>query len=167
MAGDAGVAERVTFEVAKADDYPTRRYDLICFFDSLHDMGWPVDALKHAASAVADDGTLMLIEPFAGDRVEDNFNPVGRLYYSASTTMCCAHAMSEDAQCRRDAVQFRHRGAPLMPPGPSADRRAYVRPFADDGGGEIAPLLAPSLVARRARALEDHLDVPDASTAAG
>ena len=59
-------------------------------------MGRPVDAARHAASAMAEDGTLMLIEPFAGDRVEDNINPIGRLYYAASTTMCCAHAISEN-----------------------------------------------------------------------
>jgi SAM-dependent methyltransferase len=96
IARDAGVEDRATFEVAKADAYTKREYDLICFFDCLHDMGRPVDAVRHAASAMAEDGTLMLIEPFAGDRVEDNINPVGRLYYSASTTMCCAHAISEN-----------------------------------------------------------------------
>jgi SAM-dependent methyltransferase len=95
IAREAGVHDRVSFEVAKADAYAKRDYDLICFFDCLHDMGRPVDAVAHAASAVAKDGTLMLIEPFAGDRVEDNINPIGRLYYSASTTMCCAHAISE------------------------------------------------------------------------
>ena len=58
-------------------------------------MGRPVDAARHAASTIADDGTLMLVEPFANDRVEDNINPIGRLYYAASTTMCCAHAISE------------------------------------------------------------------------
>jgi SAM-dependent methyltransferase len=95
VARDAGVQDRVTFEVAKADAYPRNDYDLICFFDCLHDMGRPVDAARHAAQAMADDGTLMLVEPFAGDRVEDNMNPIGRLYYAASTTMCCAHAISE------------------------------------------------------------------------
>ena len=95
VAREAGVEGRVTFEVAKADDFPRNGYDLICFFDCLHDMGRPVDAARHAASSMADDGTLMLVEPFAGDRVEDNMNPVGRLYYSASTTLCCAHAISE------------------------------------------------------------------------
>src|SRR3712207_2459545 len=70
-------------------------YDLICFFDCLHDMGRPIDAARHAADAMAADGTLMLVEPFAGDRVEDNVNPIGRLYYAASTTLCCAHAISE------------------------------------------------------------------------
>ena len=95
IAREAGVHDRVSFEVAKADAYAKREYDLICFFDCLHDMGRPIDAVAHAANAVAKDGTLMLIEPFAGDRVEDNINPIGRLYYSASTTMCCAHAISE------------------------------------------------------------------------
>ncbi len=96
VAAEAGVADRVTFQVAKADDYPKQGYDLICFFDCLHDMGWPVKAAQHAAKALATDGSLMLIEPFAGDRVEDNINPVGRLYYAASTTLCCAHALSEE-----------------------------------------------------------------------
>ena len=96
VAREAGVADRVSFEVARADDYAKRGYDLICFFDCLHDMGRPVDAVRHAANAMAKDGTLMLIEPFARDRVEDNINPIGRLYYSASTTMCCAHAISEN-----------------------------------------------------------------------
>ena len=96
VAREAGVEQRVSFEVARADDYANRGYDLICFFDCLHDMGRPVDAVRHAADAMAKDGTLMLIEPFASDRVEDNINPIGRLYYSASTTMCCAHAISEN-----------------------------------------------------------------------
>lgn len=96
LAREAGIDDRVTFEVAKADTYPARSYDLICFFDCLHDMGRPVDAVRYAMKAVAKDGTLMLIEPFARDRVEENINPIGRLYYAASTTMCCAHAISEN-----------------------------------------------------------------------
>jgi len=96
IAREAGIEDRVTFEVAKADSYPTRGYDLICFFDCLHDMGRPVDAVRHAMKALAKDGTLMFIEPFARDRVEENINPIGRLYYAASTTMCCAHAISEN-----------------------------------------------------------------------
>lgn len=94
-AEQAGVHDRVTFEVAKATDYQSHAYDFIAFFDCLHDMGNPDQALRHAASALAEDGTVMLVEPFANDRVEDNINPVGRLYYAASTTMCCAHAISE------------------------------------------------------------------------
>jgi 2-polyprenyl-3-methyl-5-hydroxy-6-metoxy-1,4-benzoquinol methylase len=95
VAARAGVADRVTFEVAKADGYEQRGYDLICFFDCLHDMGRPVDAVRHAAEALAEDGTVMLVEPFARNRVEENINPIGRLYYSASSTMCCAHAIYE------------------------------------------------------------------------
>jgi SAM-dependent methyltransferase len=95
-AKEAGVAERVAFVVAKADDYPANDYGLICFFDCLHDMGKPVAAAEYAHKALAKDGTVMLVEPFANDRVEDNLNTVGRLYYSASTTLCCAHAMSEE-----------------------------------------------------------------------
>jgi ubiquinone/menaquinone biosynthesis C-methylase UbiE len=96
VAKSAGVADRVTFEVADATAYPAAGYDLICFFDCLHDMGRPVHAASHAATTLAKDGTVMLVEPFAGDRVEDNINPVGRLYYAASTTICCAHAISEN-----------------------------------------------------------------------
>ena len=95
VAAAAGVADRVTFEVADASDYPRNGYDLVCFFDCLHDMGRPLDAAGHAKSSLARDGTVMLVEPFAADRVEDNVNPVGRLYYAASTTLCCAHAISE------------------------------------------------------------------------
>ncbi|MGE5220520.1 MAG: class I SAM-dependent methyltransferase [Chloroflexota bacterium] len=90
------VEKRVSFEVADAMTYPAEGFDLICFFDCLHDMGDPVGAARHARRALAEDGTVMLVEPFANDRVEENLNTVGRLYYSASTTLCCAHALSED-----------------------------------------------------------------------
>ncbi len=76
--------------------YPAEGFDLICFFDCLHDMGNPVGAARHARKSLAEDGTVMLVEPFANDRVEENLNTVGRLYYSASTTLCCAHSLSED-----------------------------------------------------------------------
>jgi SAM-dependent methyltransferase len=91
----AGVESRVDFKVARAVDYPLNNYGLICFFDCLHDMGDPVAAARYAAKALAPEGTVMLIEPFANDRVEDNLSPVSRLYYAASTTLCCAHAISE------------------------------------------------------------------------
>lgn len=94
-AREAGVADRVTFDVAKATDYEPRQYDLICYFDCLHDMGHPDQALRHAATTLAPDGTIMLVEPFANDRLEENVGPIGRLYYAASTTLCCAHAISE------------------------------------------------------------------------
>jgi len=90
-----GVADRVSFAVANADDYAEKDFDLICFFDCLHDLGHPVKAAAHAKQALKPDGTVMLVEPYASDRVEHNINPVGRLYYAASTTLCCAHAISE------------------------------------------------------------------------
>jgi SAM-dependent methyltransferase len=94
-AREAGVAVRATFDVARAEDYPGKDYGLICFFDCLHDMGDPLAAARHAFDVLAPDGTVMLVEPFANDRVEDNRSPVARLYYAASTTVCCAHAISE------------------------------------------------------------------------
>ena len=97
-AGASPSGASVTFEVATARSYPVRKYDLICFFDCLHDMGDPVAAAEHAATALAEDGTVMLVEPFANDRVEDNLTPVGRLYYSASAAICCAHSLSEDGR---------------------------------------------------------------------
>ncbi len=94
-ATEAGVAERVRFDVARAVDYPDEHYGLICFFDCLHDMGDPVAAARYAARVLAPDGTVMLVEPFAHDRVEQNLSPVARMYYAASSTICCAHAISE------------------------------------------------------------------------
>ena len=97
-AAAAGVSDRVSFSVGTAVDHPEHGFDLICFFDTLHDLGDPVSAARHARSALADGGTVMLVEPYAADRVEDNKGPIGRLYYSASTTLCCAHALSEGGQ---------------------------------------------------------------------
>lgn len=94
-AADAGCAEQVRYTVARATDYPGRNYGLICFFDCLHDLGDPLAAARHAAEALAPGGTVMLVEPFANDRVEDNLSPVARIYYAASTTLCCAHAIAE------------------------------------------------------------------------
>ncbi|RJQ83911.1 MAG: class I SAM-dependent methyltransferase [Desulfobacteraceae bacterium] len=94
-AARAGLGARVTFDVAGAVDYPNKNYGLICFFDCLHDLGDPVAAARHAAGVLAPAGTVMLVEPFANDRVEDNCSPVARLYYAASTMLCTAHAISE------------------------------------------------------------------------
>lgn len=91
----AGVSDRVSFDIVGAAAVPDDGYDLICFFDCLHDMGDPVAAAKRARQSLASDGTVMLVEPYATDRVEGNLTPVGRLYYAASTTLCCAHALSE------------------------------------------------------------------------
>jgi SAM-dependent methyltransferase len=97
-AAEAGVEDRVRFEVAGADDYPAEGYDLIAFFDALHDLGDPVAAARHARSALAEDGTLCIVEPFAGDRIEDNLNPVGRLYYGFSTLVCTPGSLSQDGR---------------------------------------------------------------------
>jgi len=94
-AATTAVMDRVDFEIAKAVDYPARNYHLICFFDTLHDLGDPVAAARHAAETLAPGGTVMLVEPFAHDRIEDNLSPVAQLYYSGSTLICCAHAISE------------------------------------------------------------------------
>lgn len=97
-AAQAGAAERVRFDVARAVDYPDQQYGLICFFDCLHDLGDPVAAARYAAEVLAPNGTVMLVEPFANDRTEDNLSAVARLYYSASTAICCAHAISEGGE---------------------------------------------------------------------
>ena len=95
-AAESGVADRVTFEVKTAKDYPARGYDLICFFDCLHDMGDPVGAARHAYETLAPDGTVLLVEPFAGDRLEENLTPVGRLFYAASTFICTPSSLSQE-----------------------------------------------------------------------
>jgi SAM-dependent methyltransferase len=95
-AAAAGVADRVTFTTGTATDYTQDGFDLICFFDCLHDLGDPVGAATHARAALADGGTVMLVEPYAVDGVEDNAGPIARAYYSASTVLCCAHAISEN-----------------------------------------------------------------------
>ena len=92
----AGVTARVKFEVAKAKDFPGKGYDFVTFFDCLHDMGDPVGAAKHVHESLAPDGTWMIVEPFANDRVEDNLNPVGRVYYSASTLLCTPASLSQE-----------------------------------------------------------------------
>ncbi len=95
-ARESGLGDRVTFERYTAKDYPKRNYDLICFFDCLHDMGDPVGAARHAYEALADDGTVLLVEPFANDRLEDNLNAVGRMYYAASTFVCTPSSLAQE-----------------------------------------------------------------------
>ncbi len=92
----AGVSDRITFEVAAAKDYPAKGYDLVCFFDCLHDMGDPVGAAAHVRQTLKADGTWMVVEPFANDRLEDNLNPIGRIYYSASTMLCTPASMAQE-----------------------------------------------------------------------
>lgn len=95
-AEEAGVADRVRFEAAPAAAYTGDSYDLVTMFDCLHDMGDPVGAGRHVLSTLAADGTWMIVEPAAGDRVEDNLNPVGRAYYGFSTLLCTPASLSQD-----------------------------------------------------------------------
>jgi SAM-dependent methyltransferase len=91
-----GVDARTTFEVAKAKDYPGTDYDLVTYFDCLHDMGDPVGAARHVRSTLADDGTWMIVEPFANDDLKDNLNPLGRAMYSFSTLLCTPCSRSQE-----------------------------------------------------------------------
>jgi 2-polyprenyl-3-methyl-5-hydroxy-6-metoxy-1,4-benzoquinol methylase len=91
----AGVADRVTFEVGNASELPNEQFDLICFFDCLHDMGDPVGAMKGAAAALAPGGSCMIVEPMAGDTVEENFNIVGRTFSGASTLCCTSNSLAQ------------------------------------------------------------------------
>lgn len=95
-AASAGVADRVTFEVASASEYPGSGYDFVAIFDALHDMGDPVGARRHVLRSLAPDGTFMLVEPYANDRLEDNLNPVGRIYYNASVMICTPSSLSQE-----------------------------------------------------------------------
>lgn len=94
-AADAGVTDRVTFEVASAQGFSGTAYDLVTTFDALHDMGDPVGAARHVHEVLSDDGTWMIVEPMAGDSVEDNLNPVGRVYYGFSTLLCTPASLSQ------------------------------------------------------------------------
>jgi len=94
-AGDAGVADRVTFEVASSASFSGSGYDLAATFDCLHDMGDPLAAAKHVRQALKPDGTWLVVEPYAADETAGNLNPVGRAYYSFSTLLCVPNALSQ------------------------------------------------------------------------
>lgn len=91
-----GIADRVSFEVSKAKDFPGKDYDLVAVFDCLHDMGDPIGAAAHVHGSLAKDGTWMIVEPFANDELKDNLNPVGRVYYSFSTLLCTPCSRSQE-----------------------------------------------------------------------
>ena len=95
LAKQAGFSDRVSFEVGRSTNFPGTGFDLVCHFDCLHDMGDPIGAAVHVRKALARDGTWMIIEPFAHDRLEDNLNPVGRVYYSASTMVCVPASLAD------------------------------------------------------------------------
>jgi len=95
-AKEAGVGERIRFEVSAAKNYHGKDYDFVTFFDCLHDMGDPVGAAAHVHSTLKKDGTWMIVEPFAGDKIEDNLNPIGRAFYGASTLLCTPASLSQE-----------------------------------------------------------------------
>jgi SAM-dependent methyltransferase len=92
----AGVSDRVKFEVAKAKDYPGKGYQLVAFFDCLHDMGDPQGAAQHVLQTLDSNGTWMIVEPFAHDKLQDNLNPIGRVFYGASTMLCTPASLSQE-----------------------------------------------------------------------
>jgi SAM-dependent methyltransferase len=96
LAQEAGVGDRITFTQASAKEFPGDGYDLVAFFDCLHDMGDPVGAGKHVKEALAEDGTWMIVEPFANDQLKDNLNPVGQVFYHASTFICTPASLSQE-----------------------------------------------------------------------
>lgn len=129
-ATDAGVADRVRFEVAPARSYPGLDYDLVTFFDCLHDMGDPAGAAAHVFESLARDGTWMIVEPFAGDQLEDNLNPVGRLYYAASTLICTPASLDQEVGLALGAQAGEARIRDVVTSGGfSRFRRAAETPF--------------------------------------
>ena len=125
-----GLADRVAFDMAPAKSYPGKDYDLVTFFDCLHDMGDPAGAAKHVRSTLRPDGTWMIVEPFANDNLKDNLNPVGRVYYSFSTLLCTPCSRSQEvALCLgAQAGEARMRGV-VTSAGFTRFRRATETPF--------------------------------------
>jgi 2-polyprenyl-3-methyl-5-hydroxy-6-metoxy-1,4-benzoquinol methylase len=129
-AEEAGVSDRVRFEHAPAASYPGNDYDLVTMFDCLHDMGDPVGAARHVRETLADDGTWMIVEPMAGDRVEDNLNPVGRAYYGFSTFLCTPASLSQEVGLALGAQAGEARiGDVVSAGGFTRFRRAAETPF--------------------------------------
>jgi SAM-dependent methyltransferase len=129
-ATDAGVGDRVTFVTATAQGYAERDFDLVCFFDCLHDMGDPVGAARHARQALKDDGTVLLVEPFAGDDLAANSTPVGRLFYAASTMVCTPNSLSQEVGLALGAQAGQARlAAVFAEAGFTRFRRATQTPF--------------------------------------
>jgi SAM-dependent methyltransferase len=129
-AAEAGVADRVRFEQAPAASFPGSGYDLVTMFDCLHDMGDPVGAARHVHDALADDGTWLIVEPMAGDRIEDNLNPVGRAYYGFSTFLCTPASLSQEVGLALGAQAGEARiGDVVAAGGFTRFRRAAETPF--------------------------------------
>ena len=128
-ASEAGV-RNARFEVADATSYTGREMDFIAFFDCLHDMADPAGAARHARAALKSDGTCMIVEPFAGDRVEENLNPVGRVYYGASSLVCVPVSLAKKGPALgAQAGEARLRNVVVDQGGFTRFRRATQTPF--------------------------------------
>jgi SAM-dependent methyltransferase len=128
-AAAAGVSDRVTFDVGDARSFPGVDYDLVCFFDCLHDMGDPVGAIRRAAEVLANGGSALIVEPMAGNTVEENFNPIGRTFAAASTLCCTSNSLALDgpapgAVASEDAIRDT-----VLAGGLTHFRRATETPF--------------------------------------
>ena len=142
-AAEAGLADRVSFEVATAQTFAGGPYDLVTTFDCLHDMGDPVGAARHVRQRLAPDGTWMIVEPLAGDTVADNLNPVGRVYYSFSTFLCVPNALSQDGGYSLGAQAGEARDPP-------AGHRRRLQPVPPGGRDPVQPRVrGPALSAVR------------------
>jgi SAM-dependent methyltransferase len=129
-AAEAGVGDRIDFEVATAKDFPGDGYDLVTVFDCLHDMGDPVGASAHIHEALDPDGRWMIVEPFANDAVEENLNPVGRVFYGASTVICTPASLDQEVGLALGAQAGEARLAEVIKEGGFSDvRRATETPF--------------------------------------
>jgi 2-polyprenyl-3-methyl-5-hydroxy-6-metoxy-1,4-benzoquinol methylase len=129
-AKEGGVASNASFSQATAKDYTEKDFDLVCFFDCLHDMGDPVGAARHAHQALKPGGTVLLVEPFAHDHLDENKNPVGRMFYAASTFICTPNSLSQEVGLGlgAQAGEARLRDV-FMKAGFSNFRRATETPF--------------------------------------
>lgn len=126
----AGLSGRIHFEVAHAKNHPARNYDLVTFFDCLHDMGDPAGASAHVKSTLDRDGTWMLVEPFAHNALKDNLNPVGRIFYSASTMICTPASKAQEVGLALGAQAGEARLAAVVKQGGfTRFRRATETPF--------------------------------------
>ena len=159
-AAEAGVADRVRFEVASAQDFPGDGYDLVCIFDALHDMGDPLAAARHIRQALDADGTWLLVEPMAGESLEDNVNPVGRIFYAASTFICTPGGPGPARRLRARRPGPRGHASPSSSPAPgSAGSAARPRPRST-GSSKPAPEPARGVAIRTPRARSREHEEP-------
>jgi SAM-dependent methyltransferase len=130
-AAEAGVTDRVTFESAAATEYPRQGlgYDLIAFFDCFHDLGTPIEAATHAAATLAKEGTVLLVEPMAGEHIEDNLNPVGRLFSAGSILCCTPNALASGGMALGNQATDQQLREAWHAGGLSSFRRAITTPF--------------------------------------